>query len=147
MTDSVVVRKYREEDYDSWRPLWLANNRGKCNEKITAETWRRLMEPDGQVKGMGAWLEGRMSGICHYVIHPTTGAIEPVCYMQDLFVDPTSRRRGLAKALIMELELEGRRHKWKRIYWLAETKNEAATKLYENIGVKLDFSFYVLPLA
>ena len=142
-----VIRAYKEEDFPDWLVLWNANNRGKCEAEITSETWRRLLDADSPVYGLGAWVDGRMAGICHYIIHPTTGAIEPVCYMQDLFVDPAFRRRGLARTMLEELEAEGRRQKWKRIYWLAESKNEAAKKLYENIGLKLDFSFHVLPVS
>ena len=35
---------------------------------------------------------------------------------------------------------------YSRLYWLAETNNEAAQKLYETFGYKLDFTFHVLPL-
>ena len=146
-TDQVIIRAIEKEHFAEWIILWNANNQGKCESSITSETWRRLLDHGSPVNGLGAWIEGKMAGICHYIIHPTTGSIEPVCYMQDLFVDPAFRRRGIAKSLLKELEAEGCRYKWKRIYWLAEAKNEAARKLYENIGLRLDFTFHVLPLS
>ncbi len=144
---SIDTGTFREEDFADWLVLWNANNRGICHEITTAETWRRILEPGNPVNGLGAWLNGAMAGICHYVIHSTTGSIEPVCYMQDLFVDSGYRRRGVARALLAALEEEGRRQGWRRIYWLAETKNDAAARLYEKTGYKLDFSFHVLPLS
>jgi RimJ/RimL family protein N-acetyltransferase len=35
---------------------------------------------------------------------------------------------------------------WARIYWLADGSNDAAQRLYKNLGVKLDFSLHIMPL-
>lgn len=87
-----------------------------------------------------------MAGLVHYILHPVTGHIAPVCYMQDLFVDQRFRQRGIGRALVERLAQEGRRQKWARLYWLAESANEQAQALYRDLGLKLDFTFHVLPL-
>ena len=58
-----------------------------------------------------------MAGICHFIIHPTTGNINPVCYMQDLYIDPTARKQGYATALVTALAEMGATEKWARIYF------------------------------
>jgi GNAT superfamily N-acetyltransferase len=147
MDKSPDIRPLENRDYQQWLPLWEANNQNQCPPEITEVTWARLIEPEFPVSGLGAWAGERLSGICHYVIHPTTGSIEPVCYMQDLFVENSMRRKGIAGALVKELEKRGQEQGWKRIYWLAEEQNEAARRLYNNIGVKISFNLYVLPLS
>ena len=66
--------------------------------------------------------------------------------MQDLYIDPTARKQGYATALVTALAEMGATEKWARIYWLAETANNAAQHLYRTLGVKLDFSLHILPL-
>lgn len=142
----VTIRPLQLNDFPSWLPLWDANNLGQRNEAVTAETWSRLTNDSAPVHGLCAIEKGEMVGIIQYVIHLTTGAIEPVCYMQDVFVDPDCRGKGIAKKMIQELVKMGRKQKWTRLYWLADSNNAAAQALYKNIGVKLDFTLHIQPL-
>lgn len=140
------IRPLQKEDYAAWLPLWDGNNLGTRDEAVTAETWRRLMDENNPVKGLGAFGGDKMRGLVHYVLHPTTGAIAPACYMQDLYVDPAHRKKGIARALVQELVSIGQKEKWARIYWLAEAENKAAQALYKTLGVKLNFTLHVMPL-
>jgi ribosomal protein S18 acetylase RimI-like enzyme len=149
---SVAVRPLQASDYDQWLPLWALNNLGYVDDVVTASTWQRLLDPVFPVKGFAAWqkpMDGIeiMAGFVHFVSHYVTGHIEPVCYMQDLFVNPANRRSGIAHALVEALRRHAQREGFERLYWLAEGQNEAAQKLYEKLGIKLDFTFHVLPLA
>lgn len=141
------IRPLRPEDFPDWLPLWDGNNDGKRRENITTETWARLIDPDVDVHGLGAFQDDVMLGLVHYVVHPVTGSIEPVCYMQDLYVDPKHRQKGVARALVKALSEIGKKENWNRMYWLAETNNIAAQNLYKNLGVKLNFTLHVWPIA
>jgi ribosomal protein S18 acetylase RimI-like enzyme len=66
--------------------------------------------------------------------------------MQDLFIDPAHRQKGLGRALVLALTAYAKSQKYARLYWLAEAENEAAQALYASLGVKLDFTFHVMPL-
>ena len=142
----MIIRPLENQDYSKWLPLWDANNLGMRNVDVTTETWARLMNPDNPVKGLVAAGQGELMGLVHYVLHPTTGAIEPACYMQDVFVDPEHRKKGVARALVNEVVTIGRKERWSRLYWLAEADNVAAQGLYKSLGVKLDFTLHVMPL-
>ncbi len=144
---SLKIRTLAAEDFPAWLPLWDGNNQGVRKEDVTAETWSRLIDDDFPVHGFCAELKGEMVGLVHYVLHPTTGSIEPVCYMQDVFVNPDYRSKGIARALVSELSKKAFKENWARMYWLAEDDNQAAQALYKNIGVKLNFTFHVLPIS
>jgi ribosomal protein S18 acetylase RimI-like enzyme len=143
---TLTVRPFSFTDYPVWLRLWTANNAGQPDPAATKQTWERLCDPGAQVKGLGAWEDGAFVGLVHYILHPVTGHLHPACYMQDVFVDPAFRRRGVARALVEKVAALGKREKWARIYWLAERDNEAAQALYRNVGVVLDFTLHVLPL-
>lgn len=143
----MIVRPLIRADYDQWLKLWQENCDHKISDAVTAETWRRLTHPKEQVFGLCAETDdGRIAGILHYILHPTTGQIEPVCYMQDLFVAPAARRQGVARQLFWELQETGESDGWARIYWVADNGNPAAVNLYKTLGIRVDFGFYVLPI-
>lgn len=118
---------------------------GHDRAEVTAATWQRLMADD-QVCGLVAEQDGVLVGLTHYVTHPVTGHLKPVCYMQDVFVRPEYRRQGVGRALVSRLAQIGRQQQWARIYWLAEASNKEALALYNKLGLKLDFNLFVLPL-
>ena len=140
------IRPLQQSDFPDWLPLWNANNLGQINEAVTTSTWTRLIDPQSPVNGLCAVKGTTLVGIVQYIIHPTTGAIQPVCYMQDVFVDPAHRGKGIGKKLVKALAAKGKAENWTRLYWLAESNNEAAQALYKYIGIKLDFTLHVLPI-
>jgi ribosomal protein S18 acetylase RimI-like enzyme len=142
---SITVRTLKAEDYDQWLVLWNANNQGHINHDVTAATWQRLME-NQDVRGLVAEDNGVMAGLVHFILHPVTGHLKPVCYMQDVFVSPTHRRKGIGRLLVTALATAGTQEGWARMYWLAEAQNREAQALYKNLGLKLDFTLHVLPL-
>lgn len=140
------IRPFKKSDYKQWLPIWDANCLGQMKQAVTNNTWRRICDPDDEVvHGFGAFQNGTLVGIMHFIVHPITGSLQPACYMQDLYVTEDCRRQGIAAALVNRLTLEKKEQGWERLYWLAETNNEAAQKLYQNIGLKLDFTFHVMP--
>ncbi len=142
---SIKIRPIEANDFPSWLTLWNGNNEGVRNEEVTTELWSRLMDPDFPIHGLCAQTNnGALVGLVHYVIHPTTGKIEPVCYMQDVYVDPQSRKKGIARQLVEHLVKIAGQEKWGRLYWWAEADNVAAQNLYKTLGVKLDFTLHVL---
>ena len=141
-----VVNSITPEDYDAWIKLWDANNLGQKNDDVTTMTWHRLLNAASPVSGFLARLDGKVVGLVHYILHAVTEHIEPVAYMEDLYVDPSYRRRGIGKALVEAVAAKGKNEGWARLYWLAEEKNVEAQALYLKMGVQLDFSLHVLPL-
>ncbi|MCB1720490.1 MAG: GNAT family N-acetyltransferase [Alphaproteobacteria bacterium] len=140
------IRPIENKDFPDWLLLWDGNNLGTRDEAVTSETWSRLINPDSKVRGLVAEKDGALVGLVHYILHPTTGSVRDVCYMQDVYVAPDARRQGIAKKLITQLSQIGKRERWARIYWLAESNNESAQGLYRGLGQKLDFTLHVMKL-
>ncbi len=139
------IRALEKSDYKAWLPLWNANCLHRIDQNVTNQTWQRICDPASDVKGFGAHVNGKLAGIVHYILHPITGNMNPAAYMQDVFVAEDMRRRGIARALVERLALEGREQGWARIYWMAENDNIAAQNLYKNLGITVDFTLHILP--
>jgi ribosomal protein S18 acetylase RimI-like enzyme len=141
----MLIRSFERADYDAWLALWNANCLNQISDDITGETWRRITTAQETVFGLGSFDEnGKLCGILHYILHPTTGFKEPACYMQDLYTASKCRRQGIAKQLVLELNAIGQAQKWARIYWFAENGNESVQSLYKNLGISMDFTLFML---
>jgi len=140
-----MIRSLERNDYNQWLPLWQENCRHEISEDVTTETWRRLCHPKENVQGLGVFEKGTLLGFLHYILHPTTGYIEPACYMQDLYIHPGHRRHGYARRLIWELHEIGKKEHWARLYWFADKGDIAAQNLYKTLGIPMNFSLHMLP--
>ena len=140
------IRSATPDDFPQWLALWNANNLGQINEAVTTQTWMRILDADAPVHALVAEDKGELVGMVQYILHPTTGNLHDVCYMQDVFVAPEHRKQGIARTMITALERIGSREKWARIYWLAESNNEAAQALYKTLGQKVNFTLHIMPL-
>ena len=148
MMNRLVIRPLMRQDYDQWLTLWDGNNLGQRNDEVTQSTWGRLCNDENwMVNGLCAEMNGELRGIAHYILHPTTGQIAPVCYMQDVYVAPEHRRQGVGRRLVNEITEIGKKEEWARLYWLTQEGNIEAKAMYENFGIKLNFTFYVLPIS
>ena len=68
----------------------------------------------------------------------------PVCYLQDLFVDPALRAGGVGRQLIDWLVAEMKRQNWSRLYWNTRENNYRARGLYDKYTPHSGFLRYVI---
>jgi GNAT superfamily N-acetyltransferase len=68
--------------------------------------------------------------------------VKPNCYLEDLFVDPSARGSGAAKALILAVEEAARAAGAFRLYWHTQEYNAAARSLYDTITPRSSFIVY-----
>ena len=60
-------------------------------------TWARLHDPAEPMGALGAYVDGRLCGIAHYIFHRSCWTVGDYCYLQDLFVVEDARGRGLGR--------------------------------------------------
>ncbi|MBK5188948.1 MAG: GNAT family N-acetyltransferase [Gemmatimonadaceae bacterium] len=87
---------------------------------------------------------GQVIGIANYLTHENTTKLTPVCYLQDLFVDPERRRGGVGKQLIDWLIAEMKREGWSRLYWNTKETNYLGRILYDKYTPHSGFLRYVI---
>jgi GNAT superfamily N-acetyltransferase len=141
------VRPIEPRDEARWRVLWDAYTRfyeREPVEEITRQTWKRLFEAASPVHAIVAERGGEVIGIANYLTHESTSTLAPVCYLQDLFVDPAARGAGAGGALIDWLVEECKRRGWARLYWNTRHDNHAARALYDKYTPESGFVRYLL---
>lgn len=106
--------------------------------------WHRLLAAD-DVFGLGAYDDGRLVGIAHFLFHPTTWGSRS-CYLQDLFTSPAERGKGVARALIEAVAMRAREAGADRYYWNTQEHNAVARGLYDKVAKYRGFIRYEFPL-
>jgi GNAT superfamily N-acetyltransferase len=143
---SLTIRPLATADYAAWLPLWqgyLTFYETTIDDAVTAETWRRIVDPEAPIHGLGAFdASGTLVGIVHYLFHPVTWAIGPRCYLEDLFVDPAARVRGAGRALIEAVYRAADEAGADQVYWLTADTNLTARRLYDRVGQLTPFIKY-----
>lgn len=147
---TATIRTLHAGDQARWTQLWD----GYCvfyarppNEPVTRRTWERLMDPASPIHCVVAELPGEgVVGLAHFIIHDNTATLTPVCYLQDLFVDPHRRAAGVGVQLIDWLLLEAKAQGWARVYWHTRENNYRARGLYDKYAPHSGFLRYVVNL-
>jgi GNAT superfamily N-acetyltransferase len=143
---SVQTRPLAESDRKAWLPLWqgyLTFYEASVADEVTAETWRRLIDPHGAIHGFGAVDDGgRLIGFVHYLFHPVTWTTSDRCYLEDLFVTPDARGTGAGRALIEAVYEAADAAGANQVYWLTAGDNATARRLYDRIGRLTPFIKY-----
>ena len=145
---TVTIRKIEARDEARWRTLWDGYCRfyeRELNEAVTRHTWARILDPAAPVYAIVAERAGEgVIGMANYVIHENTWTLTPVCYLEDLFVDPSKRAAGVGKALIDWLLAQMKAQRWSRLYWNTRENNYRARGLYDKYTPHSGFVRYVI---
>lgn len=143
----MIVRPLRQGDREAWQVLARGYKEFYATPTSEAEyatAWGRLLAHDG-IHGLGAFADGRLVGIAHYLFHTCVWA-RTNCYLQDLFTAPDARGGGIARALIEAVADEARAQDAARYYWLTQEHNAAARVLYDKVARHAGFIRYDFPL-
>ncbi|OBF09796.1 GCN5 family acetyltransferase [Mycobacterium sp. ACS4054] len=90
---------------------------------VTPTLYGHVAEVDGEIAAMALW----------FLNFSTWDGVAGV-YLEDLFVRPGFRRRGLARALLATLAAECRERGYTRLSWAVLNWNADAIALYDGVG-------------
>jgi GNAT superfamily N-acetyltransferase len=130
---TVELRDATHQDETDFLRLWsryLTFYEVTLDPQITKATWARLMDPGSPVKARLALVDGQVQGFAVHLHHPSTWVATEDCYLEDLYVADTARRKGLGRALIDDLIALARSRGWARVYWHTNEGNTRARALY-----------------
>ncbi len=137
-SNAVRVRPLARADRADWDRLWtayLAFYETTRPSEIFDTYFERLLGDDPQdFHGLVAEVEGQLVGLTHFVFHRHGWRVENVCYLQDLYADPSVRGRGIGRALIEGVYAAADAAGAPQVYWLTQQSNAEARKLYDRIG-------------
>jgi GNAT superfamily N-acetyltransferase len=145
MTDKIQVRPVGEDERAAWESLWagyLAFYKATLAPGASDVAWARFHDPDEPMFLLGAYVDGKLTGIVHYLFHRSTWTPGNYCYLQDLFVNDSARGLGLGRALIEAVYDKAKVAGASRVHWLTHTTNAQARILYDQVADNPGFMQY-----
>jgi GNAT superfamily N-acetyltransferase len=149
-TLAITVRALEQGDFFAWYELF-AGYADFYNTPLV----------DEQAMRAWAWLHGDKSAVRGFVAVDADGAVLGLAHVQeferllendrgllleDLFVGPQHRGKGVATALINHLKDEARDRGFGVIRWITAEDNATARRLYDSVAEKTDWVTYDLKL-
>lgn len=153
MREGMRIRAATEADRPLWEGMWRDNcahhGAGGMTDAVVDGLWARILDPASTMGALLAKTEGDRpapAGLVHYILHPHTFSLKPICYLEDLWVAPGARSQGVGRRLIAHLEAMGRDAGWRRIYWVVDPDNAAGIALYERVARRTKYVQYRIDL-
>jgi GNAT superfamily N-acetyltransferase len=146
---TLTIRAIEEKDKSQWLKLWagyLEFYKSTISTEQTELTWKRLINNELKMFGFVAENEDGVIGFTHCLFRPSTWTETDYCYLEDLFVDPNIRGKGVGRALMEKVVEFAKQKKSKRVYWTTQEFNKTARVLYDSITPVSEFVQYRLPL-
>jgi GNAT superfamily N-acetyltransferase len=139
------IRPLQTVDREQWGGLWLQYlrfYRQHLPAELTNASFARLVDKSSPPHGLVAEDGGRIVGFVHYLFHPSTWSATDICYLEDLFVDPTARGGGVGRALIHAVYAAADAAKAGSVYWMTQEFNAAGRALYDTLARRTSFIRY-----
>jgi GNAT superfamily N-acetyltransferase len=133
----VTIRLVTAGDWVEWDRLWTAYLTfyeavlPEAQHKLTFE--RYLTRPD-----MKAFVavrnDGAVVGLANTLFQMSGWRASPQVYLQDLFVDPNSRSKGVGKALIEHVKTRAQDAGASKLIWNTRENNYRARAVYDTVA-------------
>lgn len=143
---SITIRPIEPDDQADWRKLWTAYlefYEATVPEEVYQTTFQRLLSGDHpDQNGLLAVQDGTPVGLVHYIYHAHNWRVDQVCYLQDLYADPSVRGTGVGRKLIEAVYAQADADGRPSVYWLTQDFNHTARQLYDRIAQLTPFIKY-----
>jgi GNAT superfamily N-acetyltransferase len=125
--------------------LWdgyIAFHKATLEHGASDVVWQRFHDPDEPMFLLGAYVDGKLTGIVQFLFHRSTWSPDNYCYLNDLFVSDAARGLGIGRALIEAVYTQAKAAGAERVYWLTHTTNAQARILYDQVADNRGFIQY-----
>jgi GNAT superfamily N-acetyltransferase len=133
------IRAALPADKQRWLVLWQGYLDFYQTDLSAAQselTWQRILDLEFNMKCAVAIDDGIIVGFTTYSLQNSTWSEGGHCYLEDLFVDPGVRGKGVGRALIEYVKSYAIENKCSRLYWNTDEDNATARKLYDTYALE-----------
>ena len=138
---------------EALRPAWRGLYDGyatfyerQMTEQIADTVWGWLLDPDHELEGALALLDGAAVGLAHYRRMPSPLRGADIGFLDDLFVAPAARGHDVGRALFAHLETAAREKGWGVVRWMTADDNYRARGLYDTLSKKTAWNLYEMQI-
>jgi len=147
---SIKIRPVSESERSQWEQMFQAYAefyKTTIPEGGFDRVWQWVFDPANDF-----WCDiaendkGQLIGFTQYqLMHRSLGG-SMVCYLSDLYVEPSVRGSGTGRAMIDHVLAFAKNKGLPGVRWLTQEFNYPARMLYDSYGPKTDFILYNVPV-
>jgi ribosomal protein S18 acetylase RimI-like enzyme len=142
---TVEVRPVAPGDAAEWRELFRAYGvfyETDFPDRVMDAVWAWLLDPAHEVSGLVAEEDGTLLGFAHIRRLADTFTAGPGWFLDDLYVIPEARGRGVARALIERGYADATAAGGGTFRWITAQDNTTAQLLYDRIATRSGWVTY-----
>ena len=142
-----MIREIKLKDKEQWGKLYKSYAKFyevEMNEKILQTVWNWLHDKNHEVEGLVYEVDGNIAGLAHYRRMPSPLRGQYIGFLDDLFVDPDHRGKGIGEKILNELKIISKSRGWNLTRWITRDDNVRAKSLYDRLAEKTTWDLYEL---
>lgn len=143
---TIEIRPVRDRDFFDWLPLFASYGEfygAQVPDEKALLVWSWISD---KVHGVSALVaqddDGKLVGLAHYRPFPRPLEGGTGIYIDDLFVAPESRGKGIASALLDRVTEIARSERAGIVRWATAPDNDAAQSLSGKVADRTDWITY-----
>lgn len=140
-----VIRPIGPGDREAWGRLFREYGvfyQTSFDDDVLDGVWTWLMDAAHPVAALVATDDGIVVGFAHYRSLPDTFTAAHGWFLDDLYVDPSQRGRGLATALIDAVAAACTAAGGGTLRWITAESNTTAQRVYDRIATRSTWVTY-----
>jgi ribosomal protein S18 acetylase RimI-like enzyme len=141
----IDVRPIAPGDRAAWQELFRAYGvfyETDFSDDVFDGVWAWLLDPEHEVSALVAEDAGELVGFAHVRRLSDTFTAGPGWFLDDLYVLPERRGRGIARDLIERAARDGAAAGGGTLRWITAADNTAGQKLYDKIATRTTWVVY-----
>lgn len=133
-----MIRRAQDGDADAVAALLRALNDepGLAPDRITPGRVRQDLIADARAMVLVAMSDGVPCGVATAHAAYDSGQSRWTLFLNDLYVEPTARRRGLGRALVAAMAAEAARQGCTALWWNADEGDALAFAFHRTLGAE-----------
>lgn len=141
----IKIRAMGPADKTHWKKLYRAYAafyKVPMNDDILDRTWAWLQDATHPLEGLVAQSGESIIGFAHFWPQPRPLQGQYAGFLDDLFVDPSHRSRGVGRMLIGALSDIASMRGWAMLSWVTAQDNVTARRLYDDVAKAANWVTY-----
>ena len=142
-----MIREMRLNDKNQWEALYREYAdfyKVEMNDKILKIVWEWIHDKNHDVCGLVYEQDNKIIGIAHYRKMPSPLRGKYIGFLDDLFVEPKHRKKGVGEKIIKEIKVISKKNNWNLVRWITREDNTKAKSLYKKLSKKTNWEIYEL---
>lgn len=140
-----VVGPVSAEQRERWHDLFAAYRSlaGLTPDPaVLDEVWSWICAPQAPIRCLVATVGTDLVGLAHVRVFPRPVTGTTGLWLDDLYVDPAARGRGMARALVERVRTLAAEEGHDVVRWTTRETNTGARRLYDDVAAPADVVVY-----